>query len=66
GAMALGLIPNPMTKKAERHADRATHAIDMLAMLQQKTEGNRTPDETAELENVLHELRMAFIQTQAG
>ncbi|MCE5266497.1 MAG: DUF1844 domain-containing protein [Planctomycetaceae bacterium] len=63
GAMSLGLLPNPVTKKAERHVAQAKHAIDMLAMLQQKTEGNRTPEETAELENVLHELRMAFIQT---
>ncbi|MEN6457372.1 MAG: DUF1844 domain-containing protein [Thermoguttaceae bacterium] len=61
GAMALGLIPNPIAKKSVRQPDHAKHAIDMLAMLQEKTEGNRTPEESSELENVLHELRMAFI-----
>jgi hypothetical protein len=64
GAMGLGLLPNPVTKKAEVQPDAAKHAIDVLAMLQQKTEGNRTPEESEELEGVLHELRMAFVQTQ--
>jgi hypothetical protein len=64
GALALGLLPNPMTKKSEVHLDQAKHAIDLLAVLQQKTEGNRTPDETDELIAVLHELRMAYITVQ--
>ncbi len=61
GAIALGLLPNPVSKKAEAHPDQAKHAIDMLAMLQQKTEGNRTPEESEELDSVLHELRLAFV-----
>jgi hypothetical protein len=61
GAMALGMLPNPITNKSEVHRDQAKHAIDLLAMLQQKTEGNRTPDESSELEGVLHQLRMAFV-----
>jgi hypothetical protein len=61
GAMALGLLPNPVTKKAEAHPDQAKHAIDMLAMIQQKTEGNRTPEENEELDGALHELRLAFV-----
>lgn len=61
GAMALGLVPNPMTQKADVRLDQAKHAIDLLAVLQQKTEGNRTPDESEELEAVLYELRMTFV-----
>ena len=64
GAMALGLLPNPMTKKADVQLDQAKHSIDLLTVLQQKTEGNRTPEETGELEAVLHELRMAYITVQ--
>ncbi len=64
GAMALGLLPNPLTKKAELQLDQAKHAIDLLAVLQQKTEGNRTPEETSELDAVLHELRMAYVAVQ--
>jgi hypothetical protein len=33
-------------------------------MLQQKTEGNRTPDESEELEAILHQLRMAYVSVQ--
>ena len=55
--MALGLLPNPVTKKADVQLDQAKHAIDLLTMLQQKTEGNRTPEESGELEAALHELR---------
>jgi hypothetical protein len=61
GVIALGLMPNPVTKKAEAQPDHAKHAIDMLAMLQQKTEGNRTPEESDELESALHELRLTFV-----
>jgi len=66
GTIALGLLPSPVTKKQEFQLDQAKHAIDMLAMLQQKTEGNRTPEESEELDGALHELRLAFIQLQAG
>jgi hypothetical protein len=61
GAMGLGLLPNPVTKKAEVQPEQAKHAIDVLTMLQQKTEGNRTPQESEELDAVLHELRLAFV-----
>ncbi|MGA7699396.1 MAG: DUF1844 domain-containing protein [Thermoguttaceae bacterium] len=61
GAMALGLLPNPVTKKAEVQLDQAKHSIDLLAVLQQKTEGNRTPQESEELEAALHELRMEYV-----
>jgi hypothetical protein len=64
GAMALGLLPNPVTEKAEVQLDHAKHSINLLAVLQQKTEGNRTPQETSELDAVLHELRMAYVTVQ--
>jgi len=64
GAMALGLLPNPMTKKADVQLDQAKHSIDLLAVLQKKTEGNRTPQESDELEAALHELRMAYVTVQ--
>jgi hypothetical protein len=66
GALSLALIPNPMTGKAEVDLDHARHIIDTLAMLQQKTEGNRTPDESAGLDAALHELRMTFVTVGGG
>jgi hypothetical protein len=62
GAMALGLLPNPATKKSDVHLDQAKHAIDLLAVLEAKTAGNRTPGETAELDAALHELRLVYVQ----
>jgi len=63
GAMALGLLPTTTADGKPRPVEResARHVIDLLDVLQQKTEGNRTPDETAELEAALHELRLAFV-----
>jgi hypothetical protein len=61
GAIALGLLPNPESKESKIQRDHAKHVIDLLAMLQQKTEGNRTADESTELENMLHQLRMAYV-----
>ncbi len=64
--VAMGLVPNPLTNQAERRPDEAKHFIDTLQVLYEKTEGNRTPDETQLMDNVLHELRMGFISVQDG
>jgi hypothetical protein len=61
GAVALGLLPNPVTDKAEVQPDQARHTIDLLMMLFDKTAGNRTPEETAEIESMLHQLRLAYV-----
>jgi hypothetical protein len=59
--MGLGAIPNPISGQPKVELEKAKHAIDTLAMLQQKTEGNRTSEESQSIEEMLHELRMAFI-----
>jgi hypothetical protein len=65
GAIALGLLPNPVTNKPDVRLNQAKHTVDTLAMLQQKTEGNRTPEESDELEAALHQLRLAYIDVTA-
>jgi hypothetical protein len=60
--IALGQVPNPIDGKTEVRLDLAKHAIDMLAIVEQKTKGNLTADENAMLEGILHQLRMAFMQ----
>jgi hypothetical protein len=59
--VALGEVPNPITGKLERLPQQAKHFIDTLGMLEEKTEGNRTPEESAILRSLLHQLRMAFV-----
>ena len=63
-SVALGQVPNPMTNKTEVDLDLAKHAIDTLAILEQKTKGNLTADEAGMLEAVLHQMRIAYLEAQ--
>jgi len=56
----LGLVANPATGKAEKDLAQARWALDLLHVLHEKTKGTATPDETARLESMLHQLREAF------
>jgi hypothetical protein len=60
-AVCLGQLPNPLTGKAERHLNQARHFIDTLQVLEDKTAGNRTAEESAMLSAILHELRMSYV-----
>ncbi len=59
--VSLGQIPHPATNQPEVRLDEAKHFIDLLEMLEQKTTGNRTPEESQLLENLLHELRLGYV-----
>jgi hypothetical protein len=59
--IALGQVPNPITGKVEQRLKQAKHYIDTLTVLEEKTAGNRTPDESALLSEILHQLRMAYV-----
>jgi hypothetical protein len=62
--VALGQVSNPASGKADMRLPEAKHFIDMLAVLEEKTAGNRTADESALLDGFLHELRMAYVMSQ--
>jgi hypothetical protein len=57
----MGIIPNPANNQKEQDLPQAKFLIDTLSMLQEKTQGNLTEEETKLLENLLYELRMQFI-----
>jgi hypothetical protein len=42
----------------------AGQMIDILALLEEKTRGNLTPDESQLLETVLYELRLRYVEAQ--
>ena len=69
-ALFLGQIPNPQTGQGEVNLELAKMFIDQLAMIQEKTRGNLTNEETAVLRNTLSNLQMAFVevsqQTRGG
>lgn len=60
--MHLGQVPDPMTGQPHQDLEQAQFTIELLAMLQAKTEGNRTPEESAVLDEILAALRMAFVR----
>ena len=60
--MRMGLINFGEDKDAKPNLPAARHAIDMLAMIQEKTKGNLTLEEQRLIENSLTELRFRFVQ----
>ena len=62
---ALGLLPDPLTGKVEVRLNRARHLIDSVNLLYEKTKGNITEEESRAMEEMLHELRLTFIQVQS-
>ncbi|MGI9427530.1 MAG: DUF1844 domain-containing protein [Bythopirellula sp.] len=63
--VALGQFPNPATQESTVSTEHATYAIDMLAMLKEKTKSNLTGGEDTMLTDLLHQLRMMFIAVQS-
>ena len=57
----MGKIKNPFTDKIERNLSQAQMSIEMLTMLQEKTKGNLTGDESRFIDHVLYELRMNYV-----
>ena len=60
--MALGRIPNPITKQSLRNPATAKHFIDTLAMLERKTAGNLTAEEARLLEEIQHQVRVLYME----
>ena len=58
----LGLVENPMTKKVEKDLEQARMSIDMLDMLEKKTTGNLTSDESGFISRVQDDLKMSYVK----
>ncbi len=59
----LGMVADPESgEQGEKNLPVARHTIDTLALLQDKTQGNLTPEEQELLTNLLTELRMRFVE----
>jgi hypothetical protein len=61
-ALFLGQIPNPKTGEGEVNLDLARMFIDQLAMIQEKTRGNLTNEESTVLRNALSNLQMVYVE----
>ncbi|MDI6807628.1 MAG: DUF1844 domain-containing protein [Candidatus Eisenbacteria bacterium] len=61
----MGKLISPLTNKAERNLEQARFSIDLLGMLEEKTRGNLTEQESRALTNVLYTLRINFLDELA-
>lgn len=60
-ASALGMMEHPVTREREVDPELGKHWIDILGMLQKKTNGNLSLAERNMLEGLLHDLRMQYV-----
>ena len=58
----MGLIAGPGGERIPPDMRNARRTVDLLDVLQQKTQGNLTEEEAQLLEDVLYELRVAFVE----
>lgn len=58
----LGAAPDPETGEHRADLGQAQAVIDMLRMLRDKTQGNRTEAESRLLEDTLYDLQMRFVR----
>jgi hypothetical protein len=60
-AAALGMMEHPVTGQRSVDPELGKHWIDVLGMLQQKTQGNLAPQEKQIFEGLLADLRMQYV-----
>lgn len=61
-AISLGLTPHPETGKVEKDSSVARFNIDLLKVLEKKTEGNLSEEELNLLKNIISDLQLKFVQ----
>ena len=57
----LGELSDPETGQKSVNVDLARHAIDTLVVLEQKTKGNLTEEESELMRNILYDVKMRFV-----
>jgi hypothetical protein len=64
-AVHFGDLPDPLTNETRPpDLEAAAQLIDLLAMLEEKTRGNLTPEERQLLDQVIFELRMRYVEAK--
>src|SRR5438105_7203415 len=65
-ALFLGQIPNPQSGQPEVNLELAKMFIDQLEMIQEKTRGNLSNEESAVLRHALSNLQLAYVEVARG
>lgn len=58
----LGVIEDPATNQKAKNLPMAKQTIDILGMIEEKTQGNLSDDEANMLKTMLYELRMLYVK----
>ncbi len=61
GLMALGEADPTTGQRGQRDLPMAAEVIDVLALLREKTEGRRSPEETQVLDELLYDLQLRYV-----
>lgn len=61
---ALGFLNDPASEQRTISRPVAKHFIDTLGVLEEKTRGNLTPEESNLLTETLHHLRIAYVDVE--
>lgn len=62
--IGLGLTENPTTGQIEKDLKMAEFNIDLLKILETKTSGNLTKEETEFLKNILADLQLQYVNAK--
>lgn len=62
--IALGKMPGPDGEEHGLDLETARHLIDVLGMLEQKTNGNLDESEHKLLQSLIYDLRVAYVDAQ--
>ena len=60
----LGEIEDPVSGGRNKDLMLAKHTIDTLALLQKKTAGNLTAEESELIENILYDLKLRYVKAK--
>ena len=60
--VALGDAPDPVTGQRQMDLAQAADAIDLLLLLREKTEGNRSGEESQILEELIYDLQLRYVR----
>ena len=64
--IALGDMPHPTTRKQAANLPQAKYLIDLLGVLEEKTQGNLVVEEAKLLKDALYQLRMRYLAKAGG
>jgi hypothetical protein len=60
----MGLLAGPGGERIPADLANARRTIDLLEILQEKTQGNLTAEEAKLLDDILYELRMSYVEIE--